>query len=106
MKKCIQQQHPEVICDKYPLLYSSSTNNSDQTKLIVPYFRTTVGVSSLPYQGYKMWNAIPSTIKQLTNINLFTKKKQKTNNTYFREFQNKALVTTSFKDLYIIDNLY
>ena len=51
MKKCILQQHLEVICDKYPLLYNSLINNSDQTKLIVPYFRTTVVTSSLPYQG-------------------------------------------------------
>ena len=44
-----------VICDKYPLVqysYSSTINNSDQAKLITPYFRTTVGVSSLAYHGY------------------------------------------------------
>ena len=29
MKKHILQEHPEVICDKYPLVYSSSINNSD-----------------------------------------------------------------------------
>ena len=74
MKKCILQEHPHVICDKYPLVYSSSINNSDQTKLLTPYFRTTAGVSSLAYQGYKTWNAIPSPIKQLPNTKLFTKK--------------------------------
>ena len=74
MKKCILQEHPEVICDKYPLVYSSSINNSDQTKLVTPYFRTTAGVSSLAYQGCKTWNAIPSPIKQLENTKLFSKK--------------------------------
>ena len=45
-----------VICDKYPLVqysYSSTINNSDQAKLITPYFRTTIAaVSSLAYHGY------------------------------------------------------
>ena len=40
MIKCILQEHPEVICDKYPLVDSSSINNSDQTELVTPYFRT------------------------------------------------------------------
>ena len=74
MKNCILQEHPEVICDKYPVVLSSSINNSDQTKLVTPYFRTTAGVSSLAYQGCKTWNAIPSPIKQLANTKLFTKK--------------------------------
>ena len=54
MKNLILQEHPEVVCDKYPLVYSSSINNSDQTKLITPYFRTTAGVSSLACQGYNL----------------------------------------------------
>ena len=74
MKKRILQKHSEVICDKYPPVYSSSSINFDQTKLVTPYFRTTAGVSSLTYQGYKTWNAIPSPIKQLANTKLFTKK--------------------------------
>ena len=74
MKKQILQEHPEVICDKYPLVYNSSINNSDQTKLVAPYFKTTAAVSSLVYQGYKTWNAIPSPIKPLANTKLFTKK--------------------------------
>ena len=64
----------EVICDKYPPVYSSSINNSDQTKLIKPYFRTSAGVSSIAYQGYKTWNAIPSLIKRPANTKLFMKK--------------------------------
>ena len=74
MKKLILQEHPEVVCDKYPLVYSSSINNSDQTKLIKPYFRTSAGVSSIAYQGYKTWNAIPSLIKRPANTKLFMKK--------------------------------
>ena len=74
MLKHILQEHAEVICDKYLLVYSSLINNSDQTKFITPYFRTIAGVSSLAYQGYKTWNAIPSPIKQLENTKLFTKK--------------------------------
>ena len=37
MKKLILKEHPKIICDKYPLNYNSSINNSDQTKLIVSY---------------------------------------------------------------------
>ena len=55
-------------------MYWSSVKNSDQTKLIIPYFRTTVQIYSLAYQGYQTWNAIPCLIKQLTNTKLFTKK--------------------------------
>ena len=46
VKQHILQEHPEIICDKYPLVYSSSINNSDQTKLVTPYFRTTHGCSN------------------------------------------------------------
>ena len=74
MKKHILEEPLEVICDKYPLAYSSSINNFDQTKLVTTYFRTFAGVSSLAYQGYKTWNAIPSPIKQLANRKLFTQK--------------------------------
>ena len=74
MIKHILQEHPEVICDKYPLVDSSSINNSDQTELVTPYFRTTTRVSSLAYKGCKTWNAIPSPIKQLANTKLYTKK--------------------------------
>ena len=52
-KKCILQEHPEVICNKYSLVYSSSINSPKQTKFITPYFRTTVRVSLVAYQGYK-----------------------------------------------------
>ena len=41
MKKHPIQEHPDVICDKYPLVYSSSINNSDQTKLIIYNYHTT-----------------------------------------------------------------
>ena len=40
MKKLILKEYPKIICDKYLLNHNSTINNSDQTKLIVPYFRT------------------------------------------------------------------
>ena len=61
MKRRILQEHPDVICEKYPLVYGSSDSNSNQTKLIIQYFRTTVT------------SAIPNPIKQLTNTKLFIK---------------------------------
>ena len=52
VKKLILKEHPKIICEKYPLNYNSSINNSDQTKLIVPYFRTNLGTCSLAFKGY------------------------------------------------------
>ena len=36
MKKRILQEHPDTNCDKYQVVYSSSINNFDQTKLLTP----------------------------------------------------------------------
>ena len=74
MKKLILKEHPKIICDKYPLNYNSSINNSDQTKLIVPYFRTNLGTCSLAFEGYKVWKEIPKHIKELSYIKSFMKK--------------------------------
>ena len=74
MKKLILEEYPKIICDKYPLNYNSSINNSDQTKLIVPYFRTNLRTFSLAFKGYKVWNDIPKHSKELCSIKLFVKK--------------------------------
>ena len=76
IKNRIVQEHPVVIFNKYPLVYSSSIKTSDQTKLITPYFRTSAGVSSLAYQRYKTWNAIPSPNKQLENKTIYKNNKR------------------------------
>ena len=56
MQKSILEEHLKIICDKCPLNYNSSINNSDQTKLIVPYLKTNLSTCSLAYKGYKVWN--------------------------------------------------
>ena len=103
IKNRIVQEHPVVIFNKYPLVYSSSIKTSDQTKLITPYFRTSAGVSSLAYQRCKTWNAIPSPNKQLENKTIY---KNNTKNTCFWKSQNKIPVTDNCKYLCIIDELY
>ena len=52
---CEQLKTLPVRLNNKPLeeVYSSSINNPKQTKLIALYFRTTVRVSLLAYQGYK-----------------------------------------------------
>ena len=74
MRKLILKEHQKIICDKYPLNYNSSINNSDQTKLIVPYFRTNLGTCSLAFEGYKVWKEIPKHMKELSYIKSFMKK--------------------------------
>ena len=71
MKKLILKEHTKITCDKYPLNYNSSINNSDQTTLIVPYFRTNLDTCSLAFKGYKAWNDVPKHIKELSSIKSF-----------------------------------
>ena len=52
MQKLVYKQHPKIIEYKFPLKYNESINNSNHQKLI-PFYRTTVGLSSLMYQGLK-----------------------------------------------------
>ena len=73
MKNLILEEHPKIICEKYPLNYNSSINNSDQTKLVVPYIRTNLGTCSLVFKGYMVWNDISKHIKELSSIKLFIK---------------------------------
>ena len=73
-KKLMLKEHLKIICDKYPLNYNSSINNSDQTKLLVPYFRTNLDTCSLAFKSYKVWNDIPKHIKELSSIKSFIKK--------------------------------
>ena len=74
MKKLTLKEHLKKICDKCPLNYNSSSNNSDQTKLLVPYFRTNPGTCSLVFKGYKVWNDILKHNKELSSIKSFIKK--------------------------------
>ena len=67
MRKLVSKKHPIVIGNKY----NKSINNSTCKKLIASYFRTTLGVSSLMYQGFKIWNEIPLQLKNLESTKLF-----------------------------------
>ena len=40
MKKLILCQHPDSIQENLPITYSISINNTNNTKLILPYYRT------------------------------------------------------------------
>ena len=56
MWKLINDEHPKSIKDKFPIKKSTAINNHNQNKLIVPFYRTTIGTSSLSSQGIKLWN--------------------------------------------------
>ena len=66
MQKLLSKQHPEIMEEKFPLCYNESINNSEHIKLILPYYRTSLGTSSLHYQGCKIWNEITKSHLYLT----------------------------------------
>ena len=74
MQKLLSKQQPKVIEDIYPLHFNESINNPDHTKLISPSYRTSIGTSSLHYQGCKVWNEVPKHLKKLQHTKLFSKK--------------------------------
>ena len=74
MQKLVAKKHPIVIENEFPLHYNKSINNSVHKQLIVPYFRTSFGVSSLMYQGFKIWNEIPLNLRNLESTKLFSRK--------------------------------
>ena len=43
---------PTPIEESYSVEYNESINSTTQTKLVVPFHRTTVGLSSLSYQTF------------------------------------------------------
>ena len=74
MHKLLSKQQPEIIEEKLPLYFNESIKNSDHTKLILPYYRTSIGTSSLHCQGCKFWNEITKTVKEIQYMKLFSKK--------------------------------
>ena len=65
----------------YPLNYNHSINNSKQDRLVIPFYQTKIGVSSLHYQGIKLWNDIPFVLKSKL-YTIFAKEFQKTLSNY------------------------
>ena len=75
--KLINEEHPKSIKDKFSLKKSTAINNHNQNKLIVPFYRTTIGTSSLSSQGIKLWNnEIPEQVKNASSSKCFVKKYQ------------------------------
>ena len=74
MKKLSLDPLPESIT-KYFFFKSidSINNNNNSDKLILLYRRTTVGVFSLFYQGFKQWNKVSKELKQTQFIKKFYK---------------------------------
>ena len=64
--------------EKLPLCYNESINTSEHTKLILPYYRTSLGTSSLHYQGCKIWNEITKSLNsfRIKQTKLFSNKFQ------------------------------
>ena len=62
----------------YPLNYNHSINNSKQDRLVIPFYQTKIGVSSLHYQAFKLWNDIHPFVLKSKLYTIFAKKSQKT----------------------------
>ena len=64
MWKLLPKKHPNPITEQFPLHFNEAINNINREKLIILYYRTSVGKKSLLYQGYKFWNLeIPANIR-------------------------------------------
>ena len=74
MWKLLAKKHPDSIIEQFPLHFNEAINNTNSEKLIIPYYRTSIGKKSLLYQGYKIWNLeIPANIKNKESYNNFAK---------------------------------
>ena len=62
MNKFILCRHPNSIQEYLPITYSTSINNTNNTKFILPYYRTSAGVPSLFYLSFRIWNNVPKNI--------------------------------------------
>ena len=78
MYKLVSKKHVIVKENKFLLHYNKSINNSNYKKLIVPYFRTTLGVSSSIYQEFKIRNEIPLKLKSLESTKRIQQEIQRT----------------------------
>ena len=64
---------PTSIIEQFPLKYNKAIN-SQKDKLIIPYFRTSIGKRSLSYSSIHLWNyEIPSNIKCKESSKSFSK---------------------------------
>ena len=54
MKKLTEGEQPEPTKMHYPLNFNHSINNSKEDRLVIPFFRTKIGTSSLHYQGFTL----------------------------------------------------
>ena len=67
--------------------------NSKQDRLIIPFYQTKIGVSSLHYQSFKLWNDIPFVSKS----KLYT--------IFATEFQ-KTLSNDTYHTVLKVDSIY
>ena len=71
----MNDEQPKTIRNKFPLKGSTAINNLNQNNFIVPFYRTTVAISSLFYQGTKIWNnEAPESVKNASSSKYFVKK--------------------------------
>ena len=56
MWKLLAKKHPDSITEQFSLHFNEAINNTNGEKLIIPYYRTSIGKKSLLYQGYRIWN--------------------------------------------------
>ena len=74
MWKFLAKNHPYSILEQFPLHFNEAINNTNSEKLIIHYYRTSIGKKSLLYQGHIIWNLeIPANIKNKECYNNFAK---------------------------------
>ena len=74
MWKLLAKNHPNSIIEQFSLHFNEAINNTNCERLIIPYYRTSIGKKSLLYQGYKIWNLeISANIKNKESYNNIAK---------------------------------
>ena len=61
----------------YSVEHNESMNNTTQTKFVIPFYRTTVGLSLISHPAFKLWNGILLPIKKINSLKKFYKDFQK-----------------------------
>ena len=77
LKKLILCQHPDSIEEYLSIIYSTSINNTNNTKLILPYYKSSPGYSLLFYQSYRTWNNVPKNVQECHSLKTSAKEYQK-----------------------------
>ena len=73
--KCLNNQAPSYLCNKFVRrFYVHNRNTRRNSDLTLPKCRLATGQRSFAFRAAKLYNELPSTIKQANHVNSFKKR--------------------------------